>query len=582
MIAERLRLADRSLFVKFALAPAVMLGLMVLASVLSVGALIHAQSSTTQIVNDDMHKIAALSDIAARFERADGDLYRLLVAKAAGNGMIDVPARAKAIKLELTQVQGDLSGMRAQMKDKAALDHAVRQIKAYGETVDVVTAMLDVDFASSATMLAPFRENARHVVRDVKAIADAGIADSDAHAAAIAWQIRIMAGVVMLAMVGVACFGLILTRIIGRVTVESITRIASATAELAEAHYDIDLAALDRGDELGTVVTALKTFRDQALEGKRLQVEKDKLERQAREQEEQSRLAIEMAREEADHARRDQLQRLAGEFDSKFAGMIRSAQDAMARLDAGLSRLDASAADNRGLAAELEKVADSLSGEMGRVQAATDTLTTSIRRIDHEVDETNEVAKAISLCAETSRRAVMESVGKAQSVAQVVSIIDDIARQTQSLALNATIEASRAGEVGEGFAVVAKEIKQLSSRTGGSTKDVRDKVNDIQHGIGELVDVTAQLGDLIHSMNQVASHVAGASAAQVRSTDEIVARVDAVQARAHYLVEASSAIREQSMANQKLVGEVRVASQSMLRGLADLERDAQEFTAHLR
>lgn len=581
-IARRLRIADRSLFVKFLIAPAAMLMLMLLADALSIGALLHAQSSTAQIVGADMRKIATLSDIAARFERADGDLYRLLVTKAAGNSTVDVPARAQAIKAELRQVHADLGTLRDQMGDQPAIGRALEQISGYTEAVDVVTSMLDVDFSASVTMLTPFRDNARRVVRDVKSVADAGIAEADAHAAAIAWRIRLMVGIVIVATLGVAAFGLVLTRMIGRMTVESITRIASATSALAQADYDIDLDALDRRDELGAVVAALKTFRAQALKSEILQADKRALEEEARRRDAEQREALEISRLDAERTRQAQFQHLAQEFDRQVATMIRSAQDAMEQLDNSLLHLDTSAADNRTLAAELEHVADILTEEMERVGAATESLTASIREIDDEVDQTNGVAKSIFHYAEVARTAVADSADKAVDVEQIVGVIDDIARQTQSLALNATIEAARAGAVGRGFAVVAGEIKSLSRRTGGSTQDVRRRVGDIQEGIGRMVEVTSQLSGLIHSMNRVASHVASASANQVRSTDEIEHRIHTVRHRVRTLAEASGAIRAQAVANQDRVHDLRLASRVLQDSLGALGRDAQAFTAQLR
>lgn len=581
-LGGRVRLADRSLFVKFAIAPAAMLLLLLLAVALSVGALLHAEASTAQIVSSDMRKISALNDIAAQFERADGDLYRLLVAKAAGSPDVDVSGQTAAIEASLAQVKAELGKLREGTADKAAVDHALVQVAHYAEAVDVVTSMLDVDFSASATMLAPFRDNARRVVSDVRGIAAAGIKEADEHASAITTRIKLMVAIVIIATCGVALTGVVAIRLIGRATVDSITRIASATSALAAQDYDIDLDALDRRDELGAVVAALKTFRAQALEARRLQQDKAALESRARLQEEQQRRAIERARDDAERKRQDELRQLAQAFDSQVAATIRAAQDAMARLDGSLSHLSRSATDNRRLATELGQVADTLSVEMERVGAATGSLTASIRSIDEEVDQTSEVAKSISDCSGAAHAAVEASASKAIDIEQIVSVIEDIAMQTRMLSLNATVEAARAGEVGRGFAVVAGEIKSLSSRTGDSTQDVRRRVSDIQQGIGQLVDVTSRLGSLIGSMDRMASHVAAASADQVRSTGEIEERVGAVRERTRDVAEASAAIRGQAVSNETLVNDLRAGSRLLQESLRGLANDAHAFTERLQ
>jgi methyl-accepting chemotaxis protein len=581
-LVRRTRLADRSLNTKFAAAPGVMLALLLLTAVLSVGALLHARSSTAQIVNEDMRQIAALNSIATRFERADGDLYRLLVAKAAGSHDVDVPRRAATIKQDLVGVRRDLAALRPTVSDKPRFDRPLVQIDRYASAVDVVTSMLDIDFASSATMLAPFRTNAQQVVRDVNATARAGVAEADAHAATISARIRALVVILLFATLMVAAFGVLITYVIGHATIDSIKRIAGATSALAASDYDVDLDALDRRDELGAVVDALRTFRCQAIEARRVECEKQALEAKARDAGERQREAVAKTMREAETARRETLARLAEQFDAQVSTMIRSVQAAMARLDGSSKQLDTSADSNRALAAELEQLAGVLTGEMERAGAAAGMLTASIRQIDQEVGQTSRVAQSILHHTEHARRAVADSENKADEVEQIVDVIDDIARQTRLLALNATIEAARAGEVGRGFGVVASEIKSLSSRTGDSTTNVRQQVGEMQKGIGRIVEVTSELGGLIESMTQVASRVALVSADQVRSTDEIDERIGAVRVRTAALVEASGAIRNSAVENQSFVRDLRAASVALQESLTALGKDAQAFTRHLR
>lgn len=319
-ISRMRRLSDWPLILKFCLAPALFLVLLLTIAVIQVSALHGVRDNTEYIATVGVHDSAKLADIAARFERADADLSRLLNMEVARPGQTNIAAHAEMIRANLAGVRSDLKDFRSTeigRANKPSIDAALGDIDKYAEAVDVVTSMLGVDFASAVEMLEPFHNYARKVTANINGIARSGIGEATERAHVVNRHVvRTTTIFSTLALITVPLIA-IATLLVGFATVRSIRAIADATADLADANYDINISGLARKDELGAVVTALETFRVQALEALRV-----------REVEEESRrLQIaKSAAESANKAKSDFLANMSHELRTPLNAILGYAQ----------------------------------------------------------------------------------------------------------------------------------------------------------------------------------------------------------------------------------------------------------------
>ena len=167
------------------------------------------------------------------------------------------------------------------------------------------------------------------------------------------------------------------------------------------------------------------------------------------------------------------------------------------------------------------------------------------------VRETVEEMRGIAEQVNQSATAVSQLGRKGEQIGAIISVINDIADQTNLLALNAAIEAARAGEHGRGFAVVADEVRKLAERTTAATKEVAQSIGEIQSETGVAVerietgskrvsrgvDLANSAGEalsrIVTSSNSMASMVqsiASASEEQAAASQEIAKSIEAINA----------------------------------------------------
>ncbi len=386
----------------------------------------------------------------------------------------------------------------------------------------------------------------------------------------ITWAILISA-MLMLFLAGIVTW--MLTKAIS----QPISGMTDAMSKLASGNLSVEIPATGRGDEIGQMAQAVLVFKEAGVEKQRLESEAAEQRRMGEE---------ERARNEA--ARAEAARQIATVVDGLGAGLERlsagdltyrvsdswsaeylkirddfnAALDQLQEIMGGIARstteVSNAAAEISTATTDLSQRTEEQAASIEETSASMEQISATVKKNAENAHHANELTRNTQTVADRGGEVVAQAVSamaliedSSRKIADIISVIDEIARQTNLVALKAAVEAARAGEAGRGFAVVASEVRSLAQRSSQAAKDIKDLIvnssTQVQDGVAlvnRAGDSLKEIVDSIRSVAEIVNDIAVASTEQASGIDQVnkaLAQMDEVTQQNSAMVEENAA-----------------------------------------
>lgn len=450
-----------------------------------------------------------LTGISAEVRNINGNLFRLLVFKSADTAeATETTANVTALAGRLDTLIARLDGYQAKHPmagQKAQFDAVKDELKKYKGAIEWVSSMLEIDFASAVSFLAPFDENYKRMTAILDELVNGIVVNSQAAASSGADNAATANAILLAGSIAGLAVSFLVAALVALGTNRSIQLIATATSALAKGEdvEGVDIDGLERGDELGAIVSSLRTFKENIL-------------RIAGMQQERARLQM-----ESEAQRKRTMSDLAEELEKTVMGIAAALAEASTKMRSESELMTIIAEDTTKEANAANNATSEATNNIQIVAAASEELLASIEEISRQASISGEATENAVKHASSTSATINDLAVSADRIGDVVALINDIANQTNLLALNATIEAARAGEAGRGFAVVANEVKALATQTARATDEISSQVNAMRDVTSQTVSAAKSIVEALEKVSDVSRIVCDAVEQQNNATREI-------------------------------------------------------------
>jgi methyl-accepting chemotaxis protein len=362
-------------------------------------------------------------------------------------------------------------------------------------------------------------------------------------------------------------------------------QLSAAMRKLAGGDFDVVLPGLERKDEIGAMAIAVEEFKvvsaekahsetaeavrrqkaEADIQAKAAAEQQKSAEAQARAAQEQAKIVrllaeglVKMAEGELGHRLGEGFTESYRQIKDDFNAMGERLHETIGAIAAATREISNASGELSASTTDLSQRTEEQAASLEQTSASMEQISATVRQNAENAQRASQSASGTRDVADRGGQVVAKAVDamariedSSRKIADIIGVIDEIARQTNLLALNAAVEAARAGEAGRGFAVVASEVRSLAQRSSQAAKDIKDLITNSNSQVKDGVDLVNKAGTALHeiveSIKQVVeivSDIAAASTEQATGLEQVnraLNQMDEVTQQNSALVEENAA-----------------------------------------